>query len=107
MNDERDRDEVAELRRAEVHALSAIKGSPTMEVILRRLDIMTRGSKNVPLNETNWSEKRAHADGYVSGLDDFRLWLTSCSESVIDHETGGVVSARNQSLSERKRRNEK
>lgn len=108
MNNEGKTLDAAERKKLEVLALSGIRGSQVMDVILGHLDTQLAGVSSVPLNETNWDVKRAHADGYAAALGDHKQWLIGRSTSVIDHETGRVLSAKLQnSLSERKRRNEK
>lgn len=94
---------VVERKRAEVNALSGIRGSQVMDVILGRIDT-ARKTVSVPLDEINWDVKRAHADGYQACLDDLRVWLVNRSTSHVDDE-GFIVSAKT-SLSERKRRKE-
>lgn len=60
----------------EIAALQAIRHTPGLGLIHSRLQKIVAGSSTgVPLDETNWTEKAAHAQGYTDNARDLLAWL--------------------------------
>ena len=73
--------------RHEVEALARLKDTDAAACLLRKLGEVVAGTgKTIPLNETNWDLKTAHAQGYRDCAVALNDWLSGRMNGYVDDD---------------------